>query len=131
MAGNHRDHHQEVFLFTLDVHHDTDYRLLRPQGELDLHSCQLFRDRLTELMRGEGPRLVLDLSDLQFIDSSGLGALLTMLRVAEDRRPRIVLSPANGRVARLLRTTRLDLLFTIHLSIEAALAGSVPAGSAA
>jgi anti-sigma B factor antagonist len=117
-------------VFTLDVHHDDRCRLLRPRGELDLHTCQLFRERLTDLVREEGPRLVLDLSDLDFIDSSGLAVILTLLRVAEDRRPRIVLSPSNGAVSRLLRTTRLDLLLPIHASIEAAVGGSVPVGSA-
>jgi anti-sigma B factor antagonist len=118
-------------LFTLDVHHDADYLLLRPRGELDLHSGHLFRERLTDLMREAALPLVLDLSDLQFIDSSGLGALLTILRVPEERRPRIVLSPANGPVGRLLRTTRLDLLLTVHPNLDAALAGRAPARSAA
>jgi anti-sigma B factor antagonist len=118
-------------VFTLDVHHDADYLLLRPSGELDLHSCHLFRERLNELLREGGRPFVLDLSDLQFIDSSGLGALLTILRAPEERRPRIVLSPANRVVGRLLRTTRLDMLLTIYPSLDAALAGRVPAGGAA
>ena len=118
-------------MFTLDVHHDADYLLLRPRGDLDLHSCHLFRERLTDLMRESERPLVLDLSDLLFIDSSGLGALLTMLRVPEERRPRVVLSPADGPVRRLLRTTRLDMLLTIHPSLEAALAGRALARSAA
>jgi anti-anti-sigma factor len=118
-------------VFTLDVHHDADYLLLSPRGELDLHSCHLFRDRLTDLMRQPDLPLVLDLSDLQFIDSSGLGALLILLRAPVERRPRVVLSPANGAVARLLRTTRFDMLLTIHPSVEAALAGRGSVRSAA
>jgi anti-anti-sigma factor len=122
---------QEALVFTLNVHHDADYSHLRLQGELDLHTCHLFRDRLTELVHGAQSLLVLDLTELQFIDSSGLGALLILLRVPEAQRPRIVLAPSNRPVARLLRTTRIDLLLTIHPSLESALAERTPARSAA
>jgi len=118
-------------VFTLDVHHDSDHLLLRPRGELDLHSCQQFRDRLGDLVRQADRPIVLDLSDLQFIDSSGLGAMLTILRLPAERRPRVVLSASNGPVGRLLRTTRLDMLLTVHPSVQAALASRVPARSAA
>ena len=118
-------------MFTLDVHADGTYMLLHVRGELDLHTCQLFRDRLTDLIRQSAQPIVIDLSDLLFIDSSGLGALLAIIRMPEDRRPRIVLSPANAQVNRLLRTTHLDVLLRVHPSVEAALSRGVPAGSAA
>jgi anti-anti-sigma factor len=116
---------QEVPVFTLDVHHRADHLLLRLGGDLDLESSRAFRERLNELMRqAEGPT-VLDLSELTFIDSSGLGTLVGLLRVPESERPRLVLAPANGPVNRVLRSTRLESFLGIHPSIEAALSEAV------
>jgi anti-sigma B factor antagonist len=118
-------------VFTLDVDSKTDHLLLRVGGELDLHSRRAFRERLAELTDQARQPVVLDLSDLKFIDSSGLGALLGIIRLPESCRPRLVLERSDGPVGRLLRTTRLDLLLRVHPSVEAALAASAAAGSAA
>jgi anti-sigma B factor antagonist len=118
-------------LFTLDVRPETDHLLLRLGGELDLHSRLAFRERLAELTQEARQPVVLDLSDLKFIDSSGLGALLGIIRVPEARRPRLVLARSDGPVGRVLRTTRLDLLLRVHPNVEAALAASAVTRSAA
>jgi anti-sigma B factor antagonist len=118
-------------LFTLDVHSETDHLLLRLGGELDLHGRLAFRERLAELTQQARQPVVLDLSDLKFIDSSGLGALLAIIHVPEACRPRIVLDHVDGPVGRLLQTTRLDLLLGVHPSVEAALAAAALAGSVA
>lgn len=118
-------------MFTLDVHSEPDHLLLRVSGELDLHTKQLFRDRLTALMQQSRQTIIIDLSDLEFIDSSGLGALLSIVRVPEASRPRIVLSQPGGPVRRLLHTTRLDLLLGIHSSVKAALTAPSATGSTA
>ena len=118
-------------MFTLDVHYEPDHLLLRVGGELDLHSRPAFRERLTELTDQARKPVVLDLSDLKFIDSSGLGVLLAIIRVPEACRPRFVLARSDGPVGRLLRITRLDHLLDIHPSVKAALAASTAVGSAA
>lgn len=118
-------------MFTLEVHSESDHLLLRIGGELDLHSRTAFVEGLTELQRQTPHLIVLDLSDLKFVDSSGLGALLAILRVPEESRPRLVLTRCDGPVRRVLRTTRLDLLLGVHSSVEAALAQPASVGSAA
>jgi anti-sigma B factor antagonist len=118
-------------VFTLDVHSELDHLLLRVGGELDLHSRLAFGERLTELMQQTRQPVVLDLSDLKFIDSSGLGALLAIIRMPEACRPRFVLARSDGPVGRLLRITRLDHLLDLHPSVKAALAASTAVGSAA
>jgi anti-sigma B factor antagonist len=112
-------------VFTLDVHHRADYLLLRLGGDLDLESSRAFRERLKESMREAAGPTLLDLTELQFIDSSGLGTLVGLLRLPEPERPRLVLPPANGPVNRILRSTRLESFLGIHPSIEAALSDAV------
>ena len=129
-AGTRTIELQEALVFTLDAHAEPDYLLLRASGELDLHNRDQFREQLTDHIDRSHQAIVLDLSDLSFIDSSGLGALLALIRVPEARRPRIVRAHSNGPVRRLFQTTRLDLLLDIEGSVEAALATRRPVGSA-
>lgn len=118
-------------MLTLDVHHRADHLLLCLHGELDLESSPTFRDRLADLIENRRQPIVIDLSELRFVDSSGLAALVATLRLPEGQRPRVVLPSSDGAVSRVLRTTRLDTLLGVHLSVEAALAPPATARSAA
>jgi anti-sigma B factor antagonist len=84
-----------------------------------------------DLMRGlteSGPRrIVLDLAEVEFLDSSGLGALVAAMKQAgKDRR--LELAGLSPMVEKVFRLTRMDSVFTIHADIGAATAGSVDAG---
>jgi anti-sigma B factor antagonist len=91
------------------------------RGELDLRTVPKLRMRLAEaLERGSGP-VVVDLTDVTFIDSTGLSALLNALRRLTRAGRRMLLSTQEGPVLRLLRMTRLDSTFALYDSPEAAL----------
>jgi anti-anti-sigma factor len=107
----------------LDIHQRTDCLLLCAGGELDVETSVTFRQRLTQLMEQGLCPLVVDLTDLRFVDSCGLGALMVTLRMPEAARPRFVVAPGNQHIGRLLRATRMDHLLPVYPSIEAALAG--------
>ena len=108
-------------MFALDAQPRAGYLLLCVRGELDLESSPGFRDRLIELIQETRQPVVLDLSELRFLDSCGLGALVASVRLPADRRPLVVLAPSNKPVSRLLQSTRLDSLLDVHPSVEAAL----------
>lgn len=112
-------------MLTLDLHQRADCLLLHAEGELDVETSGTFRQRLSDLVRQESLPIVVDLTGLQFVDSCGLGALVVTLRIPEEVRPRIVLQPDNGRIGRLLQTTRMDRLLPVYPSVEAALAAPV------
>jgi anti-sigma B factor antagonist len=64
---------------------------------------------------GDGP-VVLDLSNVQFLDSSGLGALVALLKMLGRERP-LELACLQPTVAKVLRLTRMDTIFTIHETV--------------
>jgi|OM-RGC.v1.028948477 anti-anti-sigma factor len=70
---------------------------------------------------GPGP-VILDLSAVRFIDSSGLGALVAAMKLLGPERPLILCQPSEP-VAKVLRLTRMESVFTIHSSPQDALAG--------
>jgi len=112
-------------VLTLDLSQRAEHLVLAVRGELDLESSPPFRQRLAELTGHGQPPLLIDLSDLRFVDSSGLGALLATVRLPEERRPRIVVTATDHPVRRLLRTTRMDALLQVYPSVEAALGSTV------
>lgn len=73
---------------------------------------------------GEGSRRVLlDLSEVTFLDSSGLGALVAAMKLLGPGR-RLELAALQASVERVFRLTRMDTVFTIHPSVAEALGPS-------
>ena len=68
----------ELPVLEIEVDATDGYTLCRPVGELDAYTVTQFRDILGEL--ATHPRVVIDLSDVPFMDSAGLGALIGGIR---------------------------------------------------
>ena len=83
------------------------------EPRLDAALAIRFKDRLREVVGGHGPLILLDLSEVGFMDSSGLGAILAIRR-ALPQGQRIELTGLTPNVDRVFRLTRMDMIFTIH-----------------
>ncbi|HEX3391885.1 MAG TPA: STAS domain-containing protein [Solirubrobacteraceae bacterium] len=75
------------------------------RGELDLASVGALQERLTAVEQGEPPRIVLDLSELSFIDSSGLRVLLLAHGRAREGGRELVLTQGSDAVQRVFEMT--------------------------
>lgn len=84
------------------------------QDRIDAAGAIQFKDRMRDLTRASAaPRVVLDLSKVAFLDSSGLGAVVAVLKaLAPDRK--LELSGLTPTVQKVFRLTRMDSIFTIH-----------------
>ncbi len=92
------------------------------EARIDAAVAIQFKDALRDLA-GSGPtRVVLDMSMVGFLDSSGLGAVVAAKKQlgAERKLELAALSPT---VAKVFRLTRMDGVFKIHEDADAALAG--------
>ena len=72
-----------------------------------------FKDRMREIVKVPARRVLLDLSRVAFLDSSGLGAVVAVMKlIGPERKLELVgLTPT---VAKVFRLTRMDTIFTIH-----------------
>jgi anti-sigma B factor antagonist len=93
-------------LLDIEVLKHDHYTVFRPIGELDAFTVGRFRDALTELS-GSG-FLVIDLSEVPFLDSAGLGALIGGVRRSRESGGDVAVFGARPAVARLLHTTGFD-----------------------
>jgi anti-sigma B factor antagonist len=64
----------------IQIEDSGDYRVLRPQGDLDVYTVGSLRDALGKMIEDRTTRVVVDLDGVPFMDSSGLGALMGGVR---------------------------------------------------
>jgi len=95
-------------------------------GEVDVYSAPTLRDRLADLIESGDPTVIVDLSGVGFLDSTGLGTLVASLKLAEQRGGQLPLVCADDRILRLFRITGLDSVFTIRASVESAAEALAP-----
>ena len=81
-----------------------------------------FKDAMRLHASGAHPRVILDLSRVEFLDSSGLGAVVAVLKeVGSDKG--FALAGLTATVEKVFRLTRMDTVFTIYPSVEGAFGG--------
>jgi anti-sigma B factor antagonist len=87
---------------------------------LDAAVAVQFKDRLREVAEDGPERVILDLSKVDFLDSSGLGAVVASMKILGVER-NLELAGLTPTVAKVFRLTRMDTIFTIHTSIAHAI----------
>lgn len=105
---------------TTSVLHDDGVALLALGGELDLETLGLVAVATTQVLEAGFTQLVVDLTGLEFCDSSGLGALMRTSRAVRETGGRCLVAGAAGPVRRLLALT--DLGRVLHLEDDVGLA---------
>ncbi|HEX9774310.1 MAG TPA: STAS domain-containing protein [Actinomycetota bacterium] len=98
------------------------WRIVGVAGELDLLTAPSLRTRLIEAIDQGDVRLVLDLSHVSFLDSSGLGALIAGYKRVRERGGRLVLVATSRAVLNVLSLTGLDGVFQVFPTVDEALA---------
>ncbi len=88
--------------------------VLTVRGEVDVNTVPRLREALGEAVAEGSGALVVDLSAVSFIDSSGLSALLNALRRLTRAGRRLALVVSDGPVANVLRLTRLHGTFDVY-----------------
>ncbi|MFF4188007.1 STAS domain-containing protein [Streptomyces sp. NPDC001691] len=95
--------------------------VLTPAGELDHHTADLLREPLEAAIEQGRTRLVVDCSQLEFCDSTGLNVLLGARLKAEGLGGGVHLVAMRPVVARVFEITGAEAVFTVHDSLDTAL----------
>lgn len=99
----------------IDVQREGDDAVVHLAGELDISTSPDLQDALAELT-GAPRRVTVDLSDLEFVDSTGLAALLGAHKTLHEQGGTLELRHPNKMVIGLVQITGLDEVFEIRLS---------------
>jgi anti-sigma B factor antagonist len=80
-----------------------------------------FKEDMRAATSGAPGRIILDLTAVDFIDSSGLGAIVASMKQLEDTQ-KLDLAGLSPTVAKVFRLTRMDTVFDVYDTVDAALA---------
>ena len=94
--------------------------IVRLAGELDLYNAEVVRQALTDAAGREPERIVVDLGDVSFIDSTALGVLIEARGKLANRRGFLLASPGLE-ARRALEVSGLDRHFELHDTVDGAL----------
>jgi anti-sigma B factor antagonist len=83
------------------------------ETRIDASVAIRFKDTMRRIVADtQSPRIVLDLGQVDFLDSSGLGAIVSVMKLLPSGQ-RLELAALTGNVAKVLRLTRMDTIFPI------------------
>ena len=89
------------------------------EARIDAAVAIQFKEAVRSAAGDSARRIVLDMSAVEFLDSSGLGALVAAMKLIGQGR-RLELAALGASVERVFRLTRMDTVFTIHPSVPSA-----------
>ena len=93
------------------------------KGEIDLHVSPTVTVALNEVIDKKTERLVVDLSEVSYIDSAGLASLIQAMQKVEAYGGKFVLAGLQETVRSIFEISRLDQVFQIFPDADAALVG--------
>lgn len=108
---------------TLDTREASGRTVIAVGGEIDVYTAPKLRDTITDLVGGGAYDLVVDLSAVEFLDSTGLGVLVGGLKKVRSHDGSLSLVCDQDRLLKIFRITGLSKVFDIHPDQESALAG--------
>jgi anti-sigma B factor antagonist len=102
--------------FRVDVRTEGEATVIAVSGELDLASSPMLEERIAQAFASPSPLLILDLRELEFMDSTGLSVLIRAHQTAQEADRKLYLVKGPPQVQRLLSLTgvgeRLSVLET-------------------
>jgi len=101
----------------LGSRNENGWAVLEVQGEVDLYTSPQLRDAILRSIEEGENQIVIDLSNVSFMDSSGLGVLVAGLKRARERGGELALVFGEGSVQKVLGITGLDRVFPTHGSV--------------
>ena len=99
-----------------------DQVVVQVAGEIDVYTAASLREKLAELIDADHTDVIVDLTGVTFMDSTGLGVLVGALKKVRGFGGRLQLVIDQEKVIKVFRITALTQVFTIHETLDAALA---------
>ena len=100
-----------------------DCAVLRVAGEVDVYTAPQLRERVIELLADGARHIIADLRQVDFLDSTGLGALVGSLKRLRDHDGSLALVSAADKTLTVFRVTGLIHVFALHSCLPEAIAG--------
>ena len=104
-----------------EVLRDDGIRILKLEGRMDLDGADVIRKQLSAATTGHGLRVILDLAEVNFMSSIGIGMIVRLAQSVQKRGGNLVLLDPQSVVWLVLERTHIPEIISVHLRLEDAL----------
>jgi anti-sigma B factor antagonist len=110
----------EAMDLEIEFSQDGDACIVTLQGEVDIYTAPALRERLIEASETDCSTVVVDMTEVDFIDSSGLGVLVSALKRVRENDGQMRIVTAKEPILRIFRITGLDRVFELSPTLPEA-----------
>ena len=100
-------------MFDLNLIDQGDHYLIELIGDLDIYNNKKFNEKLADIYEELDKDLVVDCSRLEYIDSTGLGSFISLLKLTRDEEKEITVKNLKKNIKKVFKITDLDKLFNL------------------
>ena len=105
----------------IEVRKTGDITVVVPSGDVDLTASPTLRAELRKVHDGRPPKIVVDLSGVPYMDSSGVATLVEAMQLARKNRTSLVLCCLTDRVKSIFEIAKLEMVFKIVPTLDDAM----------
>lgn len=87
-------------------------------GDIDAYHSPRLKEELEKYIKGDTAEIILDISEVPYIDSAGLGTLVSILRETRTHKKNLKLVGLRQNIKRIFEMTRLDKIFEIFDTVD-------------
>ena len=98
-------------MFKANIDKKDDYLILNLAGDLDVYSEEEFRDFIEDELKDKNLDLVIDIKDLDYLDSTGLGMFMKIYKMYEENSQKVKIINPKENILKLFKITDLTDIF--------------------
>ena len=114
----------ETLRIETSLRHEGDIPVLDVTGEIDIYTTPQFKEAVSAAIDQNKPAIVINMSHVTYMDSSGFGTLLSATKRLRPLDGALYLSGCNEAIQRMLQITRLNTIFGVYATEAEALAAA-------
>lgn len=85
--------------------------IFKPKGDLDIYTSSQFKEEILKNFNENESDIIIDGENLEYIDSTGLGALISILKSVKEKEIKIYIENVKPNIRKIFDITNLDKLF--------------------
>ena len=101
-------------MFKANITDENDKLVLDLSGDLDVYSEEEFKSLIEDEIETVNKDILIDIKNLDYLDSTGLGSLIFILKEIEKDGHKIVIENLNNSILKLFKITKLEDMFEIR-----------------
>lgn len=98
----------------VSFNNDNNQIVILPEGDIDIYTSNKFKERVIHSYEKNKGDIYIDGTKLEYVDSTGLGALISILKKVKEADNQIIITNLKPNIRKLFDITELDKLFTIR-----------------